>query len=90
MRDMKCWFQTFVVAKIDSIDILKSNHFSKLSRMQQKTFNSKIWNLFWVMRCNNHDKQFRNYKTRISMKYKDIYVHTIMIKVKEKDKVYKI
>ena len=77
---MKCWFQTVDVAKIDRknvIDILKPNHFSKLSRMQQKTFNSKIWNLFWVMRCNNHDKQFRNYKTRKSMKYEGIYVQSI-------------
>jgi hypothetical protein len=44
MRDMKCWFQTVDVAKIDReniIDILKSNHFSKLSRMQQKNIQLK-------------------------------------------------
>ena len=44
MRDMKCWFQTVDVAKIDRkniIDILKSNHFFKLGRMQQKNIQLK-------------------------------------------------
>ena len=44
MRDMKCWFQTVDVAKADRknvIGILKSYHFSKLSRMQQKNIQLK-------------------------------------------------
>ena len=50
MRDMKCWFQTVDVAKIDRkniIDILKSDYFSKLSGMQQK--NIQVKNMEFIL-----------------------------------------